>query len=197
MVVVEIVEISKTRFEIILEERLSFILYKRELSRFAIEVGREISAEDMELIKTEILQKRAKKRALHLLEKRNRTEDNLRRKLAEGKYPEDVIDVAIDYVKSFSYLDDASYALRFIRGHMYRKSMREIKVLLQKKGIDLKTLEEAIASCYDEVAEAKAIRYLVEKKRYDASTATQKDRNKIYTYLMRKGFSYDCVRSVL
>ena len=38
------------------------------------------------------------------------TEKKLRQKLVEGKYPEDIIDIALAYVKSYGYIDDEAYA---------------------------------------------------------------------------------------
>ena len=49
----------------------------------------------------EILEKRAKLRALHLLERMDRTEAELRSKLKLDMYPEDIIETVIQYEKGF------------------------------------------------------------------------------------------------
>ena len=51
--------------------------------------------------------------------------------------------------------------------------------------------------CYEEDEELTAIRKLVEKKRFDARNATDSERQKMYGYLARKGFSYDTIRQVI
>ena len=58
---------------------------------------------------------KAKHRALHLLEYMDRTEKNMRMKLAQGGYPQDVIDETIDFLKSYGYIDDQKYAYRTYR----------------------------------------------------------------------------------
>lgn len=47
---------------------------------------------------------------MHLLEDMDRSEAGLREKLKAGLYPEDLIEAAVTYVKSFGYLNDVRYA---------------------------------------------------------------------------------------
>ncbi|MCP6059851.1 hypothetical protein NL388_31820, partial [Klebsiella pneumoniae] len=62
----------------------------------------------------EILPKRAKIRAMHLLQKREYTVAQLKEKLEKGCYPERIIEDALDYVASFHYTDDLRFALQYI-----------------------------------------------------------------------------------
>lgn len=59
--------------------------------------------------------KRAKLRAMHLLNDMDRTESQLRTKLLNGDYPADIADEAIAYVKSFGYINDESYYRRLLK----------------------------------------------------------------------------------
>ena len=68
-----------------------------------------------EKIRKEVILKRAKLRALHLLEDMARTDSALREKLRQGMYSADAVDKAVEYVKSFGYLNDARYADNFVR----------------------------------------------------------------------------------
>ena len=70
--------------------------------------------------------KRAKLRAMHLLEDMDRSESALREKLRQGLYPPEAVEAAISYVKSFGYLDDARYAENFVQSRKASKSRREI-----------------------------------------------------------------------
>ena len=106
--------LTKTKYKVELDGEFAFVLYKGELSRFGIAEGAKLPEETVEKIRTEIILKRAKLRAMHLLEDMDRTEGELHRKLVQGMYPEDIAGAAIAYVKSFGYLDDARYAQNFI-----------------------------------------------------------------------------------
>ena len=100
---------------------------KGELSRFGIAAGEEIPEETVETIRRDVVFKRAKLRAMHLLEDMDRTEAGLREKLRQGLYPEDAAEEAVRYVKSFGYLDDTRYAENFVRSRKDSKSRREIQ----------------------------------------------------------------------
>ncbi len=148
------------------------------------------------LNETDDLIKRAKLRALHLLEYMDRTEQQLREKL-RADYSEDVVDIALEYVKSFGYINDEGYAKRYIENRKDSKSKEELRLTLVQKGISKTTISDALEECYEEQDELNAIRKLLDKKHFCGETASEKEKQKIYGYLMRKGFHYDTVRQVL
>ncbi len=192
--------LTKTKYKVELDGEFAFVLYKGELSRFGIAEGAELPEETVEKIRTEIILKRAKLRAMHLLEDMDRTEGELHRKLVQGMYPEDIAGAAIAYVKSFGYLDDARYAQNFILSRKEKKSRKEIYALLSQKGIDREKIEEAFEICYEKDSEEEAVRQALRKKRIEPEKIEEMDeadKRKIYAYLARKGFSYDTVRQVI
>ena len=122
MVVTRIEPVTKTKFKVYLDEEFAFVLYKGELSRYQMQEGYEVSQELVDVVKKEVILKRAKLRALHLLNAMDRTEEQLRLKLLQGFYTEDVIEQALLYVKSFGYVEDLGYAERYIRSKSLSKS---------------------------------------------------------------------------
>lgn len=84
MIVTKIEPCTKTKFKIYLDETFAFVLYKGEVSRFCIKIGEELSPETEQKIRQEVILKRAKLRAMHLLEDMDRTEEALREKLRKG-----------------------------------------------------------------------------------------------------------------
>ncbi len=197
MIVTRIEAITKTKFKIDLDEEFAFVLYKGELSHYSIREGSEVTEDKVALIKKEVLLKRAKLRAMHLLNASPRTESELRKKLKENLYPEDVLEKAIEYVKSFGYIDDYQYAWHFIECRKASKSKREIYALLSGKGISLDIVEKAFEEAFSEEGEQDAIRKILEKKRVQDVLDNPKELQKIYAYLVRKGFSYEDVRQVI
>ncbi|MCI8884850.1 MAG: regulatory protein RecX [Dorea sp.] len=199
MVVTKIEPITKTRFRIYADENEKplFVLYKGELSRYHIAVGEEISGDVYEEIYRNVIVKRAKARALHLLNDMGRTEAQLRRKLTTGGYTEEAAEEAIAYVKSFGYLNDWEYARSFIEGRKNRKSRRELGAALCQKGIGREEAERALEEFYDTEDSEAAVRELLRKKKFDLKTADYVQTQKMAGYLMRKGFRYDEIRRVL
>ena len=78
MIVTEIEPYTKTKFKVYLDGKFAFVLYKGELSRYGIRRDEVITAGTVEKIETEVVLKRAKLRAMHLLEDMDRTEATLR-----------------------------------------------------------------------------------------------------------------------
>ena len=198
--IVEIKQISdlgQGRHKITLEDDSVFVLYKKELEKWELVEGNQLSEEDFIKIKNEILLKRAKKRGLHLLEKQGRSQSNLRAKLKEGFYPDDVIEQAMAYIESFGYLNDQILARNIVESRRAQKSHMEIVATLKSKGIQQETIWQVMEEVYDESYEKEAIKYLMNKKRIHLESITQKEKNKFFNYLTRKGFSYDSIKSLM
>ncbi len=197
MTVTKVEAVTKTRYRVYIDEQFAFVLYKGELSRYQVTVGGEISEEIFKDIKKEVITKRAKLRALHLLNDMGRTEVQLRQKLRLNEYTEDVIEEALRYVKSFGYVNDKEYARSFIINRKDRKSKRELYMQLCQKGISSEVLDEVFEEYYDENTSKTAILSLINKKKYNPNTTDMKEKQKIIGYLTRKGFSYEDIRQVI
>lgn len=197
MTVTRVEPCGKTRYRIYLDGESAFILYKGEMKKLGIREGETVSSDILETIYTEILYRRARLRAMHLLEDMDRTEAGLREKLRQGEYPEEISEKVIAYVRSFGYLNDARYAENFILSRKDSKSRREIEAILRKKGVSGADIEQAFSSCYTEEGELEAVRRILRKKRFDPDTADRVQLQKIYGYLARKGFRYEIIRQVI
>ena len=136
----------------------------------------------------------AKKKAMNLLERQDRTESQLTKKLQEYGYPDPVVEEAVDYVKSFHYIDDRRFAENYIRYRQNEKSRQRLKMDLYQKGIDETIIDEALETEY-EADEKQMICKLLEKKHYDPEKVDTKEKNRMVGYLMRRGFSLEKIRS--
>ena len=197
MIITKIESVTKVKYKIYVEEQFAFAVYKGELSRFHLREGGEISEDTIQLIKSEVLLKRAKMRAMHLLNDMARTEEQLRQKLRNNGYPEDVTEEALAYVKSFGYINDEVYIRNFVESRKDKKSRREIYALLSQKGVKGEDVDRVLEEIYEEHSDREAIRELLRKKRWNPETADEKERQKIYGYLVRKGFRYEDIRQVI
>ena len=126
-VVTQIGELDKKRSKIYINQEFAFVLYNGEIKQYKLEAGQEVEDNIYYEIVTRVLPKRAKKRCLNLLQKRPYTELKLRKKLEEGYYTEDIIDEAIEYVKSFHYIDDYEYACRYIFYHKESETKKKME----------------------------------------------------------------------
>ena len=124
----------------------------------------------------------------------------MRRRLSEA-YPPEAVDNAIQYVKSFGYIDDRRYAEEYIRCKTERTSRKQIRSKLMEKGIDREVIEAAFESYDEEMGEEPADRQLIRKliiKRCPAGVSglEYNDRQKLFAYLYAKGFSIPDIEAV-
>jgi regulatory protein len=144
-----------------------------------------------------VLKLRARKRAMKLLERADRTEKDMYDRLEKDGYPSICVEDAIAYVKRFGYLDDDRYIENFIRSKSGTKSRKEIEFLLFRKGLSKERTSEIFDRLDCEVGDRAAIESLMRKKRFDPVTADEEKRRKMVQYLMRKGFRYEDIRQLI
>lgn len=185
--VVSVIPQDKKKVEVCLDNGESFTLYKGEavkLSLFENELFDEVKYQQ---IMNDILGKRATKRAMHLLERQERTEKQLRDKLEQSKYPKQCIEQAIAYVKSYHYVDDYRYASVYIRYHQERESRQKLTQKLMMRGISREIITQAMEEEF--VAdECEQIKELLQKKGFNPEYTDEKTRRKMIQFLIRKGF---------
>ncbi|WP_296030096.1 regulatory protein RecX [Dorea sp.] len=197
MTVSKIEPLSKSRYKVFIEGQFAFTLYKGELSRYHIAEDNRIDEEVYDILRKLVI-KRAKLRAMHLLSDMGRTESQLRTKLKQGGYPDEAVEEAIRYVKSFGYINDAEYVRSFIDSRKEKKSKKEIYAALKQKGVDSDIIEQVFEEMdYGEEDSRQAIEALMRKRNYNPDSADLKEKQKLMGYLMRKGFRYEDVNSVL
>ena len=202
MTITDIVELDKKRCKIFIDGEFAFVLYKGELREYDIKSGNEISESVYESINSEVLSKRAKLRAMNLLQKKDYTEKQLRDKLQEGLYSQELIDEAIDYVKSYRYLDDERFARDYITYHMEMRSRNRILQDLTGKGIRKDVIISIMDELYSESEEisgdieTEQINKLLIKKHFDKDM-DYKDKQKIMAFLLRRGYTMDSIRRAM
>ena len=190
MTVVKIEALSGSRSRVLLENEESFVLYKGELRKYRIEEGGQLSEAAYRELQTQVLPKRAKLRAMNLLKNRRYTEKEMMDKLLGGGYQPKIAREAVDYVKSYHYITCRA------KGH----SLREMEQKLLRKGIDRElfgeVLQELEAEGFDSEEEA-AIRHILIKKHCTEKVMDDREKQRIYAWFYRKGFSLDTVRAVM
>lgn len=188
VVIVSVEQLSKGTCRLHLDNGESWVLYSSELRACALAEGTVLTQMQYEQIRRDIIGKRAKKRAMHLLERMDRTEAELRKKLLESEYPEDLAEDAIAYVKSFHYVDDARYADCYVRLRGEGKSRGKLLAELQQKGVDRELASQVLSEYEGERDEPQMIRELMQRRHYDPQTASLQEQRRMYGYLMRRGF---------
>ena len=131
--------------------------------------------------------RKAASKAMHLLVNRQRTEKELRCRLAERQFSPEAINAALTYVASFGYLDDRRYAEVYLHSMQGKKSRSLIRRELLEKGV----LPECIDQVFEEVPneEEDTVFSLLCKKAGEPHRMEEKELRRTVAFLGRKGFS--------
>jgi len=125
----------------------------------------------------------ARNKGLYYLQFSGKTENEMRKKLAEQGFSPASVEDAVLFLKHYRYLDDEDYARRYVE-----KNDRQ-------KGVSDDLVEMVFEDM--EVDESAQILGLLRKKNYDPEEPDPAKRQKIYAFLARKGFSYDAINSAM
>lgn len=154
--------------------------------------------------KEEWLLANCKERSLYILSKYSKTEKELRDKLKSGKkYNDDTIDKTIEFLKKHKYIDDEAFVKRYFEIHKNNNSYRQMKNKLFIKGIKKELIDKILLEEFNDekIDESNTIKKLLLKKypNYykEKDDMDIKEKNKVFSYLARKGFSYEDISTVL
>ena len=157
-----------------------------ELCAFHIREGREYEDGDFADLMITVQCERAKTRVMPFVVFKKRTKAQVRERVLEAGFDQEVADSLTDELEAKGYIDDREFCRSFIRDSLERKGASVRKTLwdLESKGIARRLAEEMLAEsgADDNAAAAGAL----EKK---LRSGAPKDYNKLYAFLTRRGFS--------
>ena len=144
-------------------------------------------------------QKSARRKAMLLLEHMDRTEKGLSDRLRQAGFSAEEVEDAMNYVRSYGYLNDLRYAENYISFRINSKSRQKILQELAGKGID----RETALSAWESAAEVETpdelavLRSTVWKKYQEETVLDEKAMRRLQGFLLRRGFSYGDISHVL
>lgn len=195
MIVKAVVPVDKRKCKVFLEGDFAFVLYKSEAARFHIEEGNDLPAKTYEMIEEEILLKRARDRALYLLQSQGRTQAEMIKKLKDDGYSQSVTERVLSFLQEYHFIDDNAYTENYIHVNKGRKSKRQITYELQQKGVDRDQIRQMLEE--NPVDEEETVRALLKKKTGGRIPEDKKEIQKLAAFLGRKGFSFEVIGRVL
>ena len=159
------------------------------------DVGREITDEELRecVLASEL--KRCKDKAMWLISFRDHSRRELVDKLRRN-YSEDCCEQTADRMVELGLIDDERFARRYSADLINLKhlSYRGVRQKLAEKGISRELIDSVTGE--PEIDEEQQIRTIIDKK-YSRVMNDEKGRRRAYNALMRLGFSYRDIKSVM
>ncbi|WP_343209179.1 regulatory protein RecX [Anaerolentibacter hominis] len=189
MTITKIHQETKKRYRVFIDGEDRFFLYGNEIARYHLREDMPLSPELLSELLHDCVYRHAKQKAMALLKHADRTREELRRRLTQNGFGADAVETAIEYVDSYGYINDLNYAQRYVYFAKEKKSYRQIRGELMKKGVSQDIIDQVLEQ--EDGSQEELLTKLIEKKQRGMDSENPKDFQKLYAYLIRRGFGYE------
>lgn len=184
------------RVDVYVDGEVAFDLSRAAARDVDLRPGRAIDRAEIDTIIAAEQKRHAFEAAVALLARRPRSEREVRRRLAQRKISQPLIDETLARLRTLKLIDDAAFA-QFWAETRDRSSPRGKKLVTQElrtNGIELGVAVAATADLSDEDA---AYRLASQRVRSMASLDYQTFRNRLGSLLQRRGFGWETARATV
>jgi len=178
-------------------ETLSF--YPELVIQHHLHAGRRLTSDELQQLIEENTYYLLKQKAFQYLSYRACSVLEMKRKLLRKGFPEAQIEEVLHELIERGYLNDAQYAMDYVRSRAHRYGPRRLQAELQRKGIAQELIVHALQKhmSEDETAE-QALQWARKKQKQLLSEPNPwKRRKKLQDFLLRKGYDYETIGVIL
>ena len=203
MVIAKIQKKNDNNVIVLLDNDQKLFLSYEVLLKNGLRKGSEISESHFDFLVKENQKYFIKQKAYTLLGKRLHSVSELRTKLRQKKYDQDLIQITIDELLDSRYLDDTKFAEMFSEEKLRLKLWGKIKLKseLMKKGVSSAIITAVLEEKFPAVEEELDNASQLVKKKYNSlknrNMEKQKLVKRLYAFLISKGYSYDISRQAI
>lgn len=203
MVIAKIQKKNDNNVIVLLDNDQKLFLSYEVLLKNGLRKGSEISESHFDFLVKENQKYFIKQKAYTLLGKRLHSVYELRTKLRQKKYDQNLIQIIIDELLDSRYLDDTKFAEMFSEEKLRLKLWGKIKLKseLMKKGVSSAIITAVLEEKFPAVEEELDNASQLVKKKYNSlknrNMEKQKLVKRLYAFLISKGYSYDISRQAI
>ena len=182
----------RKRVNVFLDGKFAFRLEAEVAVKESLQVGQELSANQMDNLTRSDHFHRCLEAALHYLSYRPRSESEARERLHRRGFDDSSVEAAIVKLKEQGLVDDMAFA-QFWKDNRESFSPRSrwlTKLELRRKGVANDIVDQVVATIDDDDS---AYRAALSKTRSLPQSDYQSFRRRLGEYLKRRGFSYGVI----
>lgn len=187
------------RVNVFIDEKFSFALSLDLALEHGLKKDLVIDAALLKVLLRQDGDAKATARALHFLGFRQRSENEVRQKLREKEFPDDVVDRVLEKLRRNNLIGDADFAESWVANRSLHRprGARMLQQELRQKGISTETIAAVMPNQEDELANAvSALQKILQSKERAWQDLEEKERyQKAVQYLMRRGFNYSICKT--
>lgn len=179
-------------------------IHVETLLRFGLRVGDAISAETLVSLQASEDLLAARSVALQYLSRRPRSEKEIRDKLRDKEFAQQVIDTVLGDLAQSGLVNDLEFACSYVRNSLSLKPVGELR-LRQKLlllGVDKTTIDRALREVMggremEEAASRAASQFLQRTARSAREEDRRRTRQRLINFLARRGFPWHIIQSTI
>lgn len=180
-----------------LAQEMKIYIHSEIIRKYNVAKGMELSEEEADRLIYENDLRRARERALYLMESRDHSYRELFDKL-EKNYSEDICFEVCNRLAEIGVINDRRYAEKLCRQLFEVKKLGRYRVKqeMRLRGLGAEIIEEAMENFSEEDEPFERLEKLVEQK-YERYLTDRKGVEKVKNALARKGYSFGEIKEVL
>jgi len=162
--------------------------------------GQELGKEEWENALRVVQEADALRQAFDYLGGRDRTETELRRRLAGRRFPQPIIATVLERLRSKGLIDDRRYAREYVRTQSARRGLgpRALRGRLAQLGLASSTVSEALTEALPDEQQESIAQTLARRRLSRLRSADGEDvRPRLYQFMVRRGFDPDLAARVV
>ena len=135
---------------------------------------------------------------LKLITIKDRTEKEIRTKLKEKGFDENIIEEEIEFLSHYGYINDKRYAEHFTNDAIALKKWGKarIRMELSRRGVERDIVDNAIEEAFFDVDDDRLYTEM-EKRFKNADFSNMKERTRIFNFYQRRGFSPEEIKGAM
>ncbi|WP_195990323.1 recombination regulator RecX [Clostridium sp. D53t1_180928_C8] len=196
---IELGKRNKERVNIYIDDEYAFSISAELVYKENLKVKDTIDVENLKKLADEDNYIKCKNKALRTIERTYKSEKELRDKLALKGFEDHIIKRTINFLREYNLLNDTNYAKMYVKDRSKNQGKKKIKYTLLQKGIDENIIEEELDKLNKE--EISEVVHEMALKKYKVLCKRESDQyklsQKLYRFLMGKGYDYDLIKDVV
>lgn len=188
---------NQNRVSIFIDGKFAFGIDKNDCSFMGLKVGYELTQEKYDYIVNNTIYTKAYQKADRFIGYKMRTEKEVRNKLNEDGYTNDIIERVISTMIKYKYIDDEAYAIMYAKDckNIKKWGPKRIKAELYTRGITTTVIDNVLESL--DIADIDNVITELLEKRIKNTPIDLREKQKHFNFLLRRGFNYEDIKRII
>jgi len=181
------------------DDTFLFSVTEETLLHFSLRKDQDLSNSELKEIRHHDTCMRCVYQAYRYISRRPHLENELKRKLRQKQFSEEVVDQAIAYLQNKNYLDDPSFITAFIdeQINLKKSGPQLIRKKLFEKGAASQVVDSTVEEIYNEDRQLDNALILFDKKsKHLTGLDPKKLKEKMFRFLQQRGYTWPVIERV-